>query len=122
LEELTHLPIIRHIVNTWQEALRVPMPEAPVFRLMRQVLYKHSVHSSQLTINKHQFYDFLREFLGVRMDVDEETVAQFFGSGEGIDYETFSQLWRMGPGKNYVEDMLLKDSVLAASCTTSTCS
>lgn len=114
LDELIYLPFVRNIINTWDEALRVPRPDAPVFKLMKQLFYKHSTTSENLLIDKRQFVNFLKEFAGVRSVTDEETVAMYLDNADRIDYETFAIKWSEGPGKNYFEGMLLKDSILAA--------
>mmetsp|Transcript_13227 Transcript_13227/g.24775 ORF Transcript_13227/g.24775 Transcript_13227/m.24775 type:complete len:314 (+) Transcript_13227:1742-2683(+) len=114
LDELIYMPFVRNIVNVWDEALRVPRPEAPVFRLMKQVFYKHSASSESLQIGKREFANFLKEFTGVRSEADDENVEMYLDGADVIDYETFSKKWSQGPGKTYFEGMLLKESILSA--------
>lgn len=81
----------------------MPEVESSVFRGLREAFVAISDDPVSLSVGKEQLHEILRHFLGVKMDANEDVIADYLNFEDEITYSEFAKKWSKGPGRHALE-------------------
>ena len=112
LDELSGTTVFNEIRSRVDDVLDDPTRESELFTQLKKAFYLTTTNPEDIALRKAQLHELVREFTGVRMDIDSETLAEELGLGEEITFEDFKEAWCRGPGRAILAEEPYEPSLL----------
>lgn len=112
LDELAGTEAYREIRRKVDDIVDDTSRPSQMFAELKKAFYMTCTNPDDMTLNKSQLHDLLREFTGLRMDVDSEKLAEQMHIPDSMTFEEFKELWAAGPGRKVLAEEFYEPSLL----------
>ncbi|CAG9328625.1 unnamed protein product [Blepharisma stoltei] len=112
LEDMTGTEVYNEVRRKVDEIVETRTRESQIYDELKKAFYMTVTDPNELAINKGQVLDLLREFTGLRMDVDSEKLLEELKLPESATYEEFKEAWADGPGRKLLSEEFYEPSLL----------
>ena len=87
-----------------------PPLNSTMLQHLEQVFHVFSDDSTDLKVSRTQFNDFMRELVGVHLDLSDEEISHYFKFNSEISFDQFLMKWVEKDGKKRIEGELFTPS------------